>query len=54
MFPYLPKQPGYHKRVIAAAPLISTVITRLAGQTPAGTDPVRLIDATVIPCGMSR
>jgi Transposase DDE domain len=54
MFPYLPHQPGYHKRVTAAAPLITTVIHRLAGQSPAGLDNIRLLDATVIPCGMSR
>jgi hypothetical protein len=54
LFPYLPNQPGYHKRVTAAAPLITTVIDRLAAQTPAGVDTLRLIDATVIPCGMSR
>lgn len=54
MFPYLPHQPGYHKRVTAATALITTVIHRLAGQSPAGQDNIRLLDATVIPCGMSR
>src|SRR5829696_5633303 len=31
LFPYLPKQPGYHKRVKAAAPLICRITMYLAG-----------------------
>jgi hypothetical protein len=54
MFPYLPHQPGYHKRLTAAGPLIAATMTRLAAQTPSGTDAIRLVDATVVPCGMSR
>ena len=26
LFPYLPKQPGYHKRLKAAAPLLAAVM----------------------------
>jgi hypothetical protein len=54
LFPYLPKQPGYHKRVKAAAPLLAVVIDHLARQSPGWYDPVRLIDATPVPCGTSR
>jgi DDE family transposase len=54
LFPYLPKQPGYHKRLKAAAPLLAAAIDHLARQAPSWHDPVRLIDATPLPCGTSR
>ena len=54
LFPYLPKQPGYHKRVKAAAPLLAAVMDHLARQCPSWHDQVRLIDATPLPCGASR
>ena len=54
LFPYLPHQPGYHKRVKAAGPLLAAVIDHLARQSPGWYDPVRLIDATPVPCGASR
>jgi hypothetical protein len=54
LFPYLPKQPGYHKRLKAAAPLLAAVTDHLARQSPGWYDPVRLIDATPVPCGASR
>jgi hypothetical protein len=54
LFPYLPKQPGYHKRVRAAAPLICATIEHLARSCPSWTDNLRLVDATPIPCGASR
>jgi hypothetical protein len=34
LFPYLPHQPGYHKRLEAAAPLLAAVIDHLARQAP--------------------
>ena len=34
LFPYLPKQPGYHKRLKAAAPLLAAVLDHLARQAP--------------------
>jgi len=46
LFPYLPNQPGYHKRVKKAAPLLAAVTGHLARQSPCWYDPVRLIDAT--------
>lgn len=54
LFPYLPKQPGYHKRLKAAAPLICTAMLYLATLCPSFTDELRLIDATPVPCGTSR
>jgi hypothetical protein len=54
LFPYLPKQPGYHKRVKAAAPLICRTTLYLASLCPSWTDDLRLLDATPVPCGMSR
>ena len=54
LFPYLPHQPGYHKRLKAAAPLLAVVIDHLARQAPCWHDQVRLIDATPLPCGTSR
>jgi hypothetical protein len=54
LFPYLPKQPGYHKRVAAAAPLLMAALQKLAAQVPSTTDGLRLIDATPLPCGTSR
>ena len=54
LFPYLPRQPGYHKRLKAAGPLLAAVLDHLARQSPCWYDPVRLIDATPVPCGASR
>ena len=54
LFPYLPKQPGYHKRVKAAAPLICRTTRYLATLCPSWVDELRLLDATPVPCGRSR
>lgn len=54
LFPYLPKQPGYHKRLKAATPLICTAMLYLATKCPSFTDELRLVDATPVPCGTSR
>jgi hypothetical protein len=54
LFPYLPHQPGYHKRLVAATPLILAAIQKLATEVPSHADQLRLIDATPLPCGTSR
>ena len=54
LFPYLPKQPGYHKRLKAAAPLICSTMLHLATLCPSWADDLRLFDATPVPCGTSR
>jgi hypothetical protein len=54
LFPYLPAQPGYHKRLKAAAPLICKTTLYLATLCPSQGDGLRLLDATPVPCGTSR
>ena len=54
LFGYLPGQPGYHKRVKAAAPLLAAAISHLARVSPSWCDQLRLVDATPLPCAASR
>ncbi len=54
LFRYLPKQPGYNKRLRALAPTITKVITHLAVHSPSFGDALRLLDSTPVPCGQSR
>jgi hypothetical protein len=54
LFPYLPKQPAYNKRLRALAPRIAQVITHLAVDSPSFGDGLRLLDSTPVPCGQSR
>ena len=53
LFPYLPKQPGYNKRMRALAPQMMAA----DADTPspaAWCDGVRLLDSTPVPCAASR
>lgn len=54
MFPYLPKQSGWNKRLRAAGPLIAYLIRSLALVTPTSVDDLRLIDSTPVECARSR
>ena len=54
LFRYLPGQPGYHKRLRAAAPLLAAAISHLARVSPSWCDSLRLLDATPVPCAASR
>jgi hypothetical protein len=54
LFPYLPQQPGYNKRLRALAPTIALVIGELAVSSPSFCDNLRLLDSTPVPCGQSR
>jgi hypothetical protein len=54
LFPYLPRQPGYNKRLRAAAALIAAVIRVLAADTSLWTDDVWVVDSTPVECGRSR
>jgi Transposase DDE domain len=54
LFPYLPQQPGYNKRLRALAPTIALVISELAVSSPSFCDNLRLLDSTPVPCGQSR
>jgi hypothetical protein len=54
LFPYIPGQSGYNKRVRELAPQIAAVLGSLARISPSWCDNLRLIDATPVPCGQSR
>ena len=54
LFPYIPQQSGYGKRLRSAGPLITRVIRVLAENTPTSAPILRLIDSTPVPCGASR
>jgi DDE family transposase len=54
LFPYLPKQPGYNKRLRAARGLIRHCIRALASSTALWTDDVWVADSTPVECGRSR
>jgi DDE family transposase len=54
LFPSMPGQSGYNKRLRAALPQIKRVIRVLAMNTDFWDDPVWLTDSTPVPCGMSR
>ncbi|MGI8312634.1 IS982 family transposase [Saccharopolyspora hattusasensis] len=54
MFPYLPKQSGYNKRLRAAEPLLCKAIRTVAACCPSWFDDLWITDATPVPCGMSR
>jgi hypothetical protein len=54
LFPYLPNQSGYNKRLRRAAGLIRALVRVLATDTSSWTDDVWLIDSTPVECGRSR
>jgi Transposase DDE domain len=54
LFPYLPKQPGYNKRVRALAGQIALVLGVVARSSPSWCDNLRLLDSTPVPCAASR
>ncbi|WP_327114318.1 IS982 family transposase [Nocardia sp. NBC_01730] len=54
LFPYLPKQPSYNKRLRNAAAMLVTVIRVLASDTSLWTDDVWVADSTPVECGRSR
>ena len=54
LFPYLPKQPGYNKRLRNLAATIGWLIGVLARDTTLWTDDVWLADSTPVECGRSR
>ena len=51
LFPTCPPQPGYHKRVKAAAPLICQTSRYLATLCPSWNDELRMLDAIPVPAG---
>jgi hypothetical protein len=54
LFPYLPKQPGYNKRLRKAAELVRRVTREPAADTVLWTDNVRVVDSAPVECGRSR
>jgi hypothetical protein len=54
MFPHLPGQSGYGKRLRSAGGLLAAVITELARDTASFGDLLRLVDSTPLPCAASR
>jgi len=54
LFPYLPGQSGYNRRLRAAAALITTLIRVLAADTSLWTDDVWVVDSTPVECGRSK
>jgi Transposase DDE domain len=54
MFPYLPQQPGYNKRLRALAATMAWLITVLARDTSLWSDDVWVADSTPVECGRSR
>jgi Transposase DDE domain len=54
LFPFIPQDPGYNKRLRAALPQIKRVIRILAADTDFWHDTVWITDSTPVPCGMSR
>jgi hypothetical protein len=54
MFPRLPGQSGYGKRLRAAGGLLAAVTTELARDTASWHDLLRLVDSIPLPCAASR
>jgi DDE family transposase len=54
LFPYLPQQPGYNKRLRKAAGLMRTINRILAIDTSVWSDDVWVVDSTPVECGRSR
>jgi hypothetical protein len=54
LFPYLPQQPGYNKRLRALAGTISVLARVLARDTSIWADDVWVADSTPVECGRSR
>ncbi|MEV6332264.1 IS982 family transposase [Streptomyces sp. NPDC051909] len=54
MFPYIPQQPGWNKRLRAALPLIKKAIRLLATDTDFWFDNHWIVDSTPVECARSR
>ncbi len=54
LFPYLPGQSGYNKRLRRTAELLRQVIRTIAGDTALWSDDVWVVDSTPVECGRSR
>ena len=54
LFPYLPQQSGYNKRLRAACALVTHMTRLLAQDTSLWSDDVWVVDSTPVECGCSR
>jgi hypothetical protein len=54
MFPYLPGQSGYNKRLRRLYPTMTWVLGTLVRAADVGTDDVWVVDSTPVECGRSR
>ena len=54
LFPHLPKQPGYNKRLRTLGAQITHLIAVLATDTDLWQHPIRIADSTPVQCGTSR
>jgi hypothetical protein len=54
LFPYLPKQPGYNKRLRGLVTQLAHCIAVLAADTDLWHHPIRIADSTPVQCGTSR
>src|SRR6185295_5052822 len=54
MFPHLPHQPGYNKRLRRLADTMAWLVTRLGAATSIADDTVWVVDSTPVECGRSR
>ena len=54
LFPYLPQQPGYNKRLRRLADTLNWLTGRLARDTSVWTDDVWVVDSTPVECARSR
>jgi len=54
LFPYLPKQPGYNKRLRTLSTQLAHFVAVLAIDTDLWQHPVRIADSTPVQCGASR
>jgi hypothetical protein len=54
LFPYVPGQSGYGKRLRRHGGLLAAVLTELARDTESWHDLLRLVDSTPLPCAASR
>lgn len=54
MFAFVPRQPGYNKRLRSMLPLVKRVIRDLARDTDYWFDNHWIVDSTPVECGRSR
>jgi len=54
LFPYIPGQSGFNKRLRALAPQLVYAVSSLARLSPSFCDRLRLLDSTPVPCAASR